>query len=78
MSIQDLLSVVLVLGFLIITACVVYVTFYLVQALKAITNLSNSWEDVTENIKEKIQMKALAALPALFVALVTKIFRKRR
>lgn len=69
---------ILIIGFLIITACTVYMTYYLVQALKSITNLSNSWEDVTENIKEKIQMKALAAIPALLVALVTRILRKRR
>lgn len=68
---QDILNLLLATGFLIITICFVYITYYLVQALKSIT-------DLTENIKDKIQMKALAAVPAALIALASKVLKRRR
>lgn len=77
MTSQDGLNLILAAGFLIITACIVYVAFYLVQALKSIRNLSESLDETTQNIKDKIQLKALAAIPALLIALIAKLLKKR-
>ena len=75
---QDFLNIILAIGFLVITACTVYVSYYLVKALKSITSLSDSLEDATQGIKDKIQLKALAAIPALLVAIAGKIIKKKR
>lgn len=76
-SSQSILNIILAVGFIVITVCVVYVTYYLVQALKSITNLSDSLDETTQDIKGKLQMKALAAVPALLIALVSKVLKKR-
>lgn len=65
---QDVLNILLTLGVLIITVCVVYITYYLVQALRSVTNLANSLGKV----------KVLAAIPALLIALASKIIKKGR
>lgn len=78
MTTQDVLNIVLIIGFLIITGCVVYFTYYFVQALKSVTNLTDSIDETAENIKNKIQMRALAALPAILISLASKIVKKRR
>lgn len=74
---QELLNIFLILGFIVITSCIVFITFYLVQALKAIAQMASSIDETTQNIKEKVQLKALAAVPALLVALVSRIFKRR-
>lgn len=61
---QDILNLFLAVGFLVVTVCVVYITYYLVKALRSITNLTDS-------------LKSLAVIPALVVALVSRIFKKR-
>lgn len=63
---------------LVITACVVYVSFYLVQALKSVTNLSDDIDEIALNIKNKVALKALTAIPALLVSLVGKVIKKKR
>lgn len=78
MSTQDTLNIFLILAVLVITVCVVYISFYLVQALKSITNLSDDLGEIALNIKNKVAIKALAAIPALLVALVGKVIKKRR
>jgi len=75
---RDILNAFLILGFLIITACTLYVSFYFVQALKSVTKLADDLLDLTQNIKDKVAMKALTAIPALLVALVGKVIQKRR
>ncbi|MDD5415904.1 MAG: hypothetical protein PHE48_02760 [Candidatus Daviesbacteria bacterium] len=75
---QDFLNIILTLGLLVITVCIVYVSYYLVKALKSVTNLSDSLEDTAQGIKDKIQIKALAAIPALLVAIAGKIIKKKR
>ncbi|MDD5147814.1 MAG: hypothetical protein PHV63_04715 [Candidatus Daviesbacteria bacterium] len=75
---QDFLNIILIIGFFVITVCIVYVSYYLVQALKSVTNLSDSLEDTAQGIKDKIQIKALAAIPALLVAIAGKIIKKKR
>lgn len=78
MNTQDILNIFLILGFVIITCCVVFTTFFMVQALKSIIRLADNLDETTQGIKEKVQMKALAAIPALLVALVSKVVRKKR
>jgi len=75
---QDFLNIILAAGLLVITACIIYVSYYLVQALKSITNLSDSLEDAAQGIRNKIQMKALAAIPALLIAIAGKIIKRKR
>ncbi|MDP3758517.1 MAG: hypothetical protein Q8Q86_02260 [Candidatus Daviesbacteria bacterium] len=72
------MNTLLVVGFLVITACIVLTTYYLVKALKSVINLTESLEETTENIKGKLQMKFLAAIPALLVALAGKLIKRRR
>lgn len=78
MSTQDTLNIFLILAVLIMTVCVVYISFYLAQALKSMTNLSDDLDEIALNIKNKVAIKALAAIPALLVALVGKVIKKRR
>lgn len=78
MTTQEILTIVLTIGFLIITVCVIFITYYLIQALKSVTNLTDSLEETTQNIKNKIQLKALAAIPALLIALAGKVIKKKR
>ncbi len=78
MGTQDLLNAVLIIGFLIIVVCISFVTFFLVQALKAVSKLAESLENTTQDVREKIQMKALRMVPALLLALVSRIFKRGR
>lgn len=75
---QNYLNIALAVGILVITICIAYVSYYLVQALKSITNLSTSLEDTAQGIKDKIRLKALAAIPALLVAIIGKIIKNKR
>ncbi|MBU1000716.1 hypothetical protein KKE78_04970 [Patescibacteria group bacterium] len=58
------------------TVCIVYVSYYLVKALKSITNLSDCLENTTQDIKEKIQTKTLTLIPAFLVAIAVKIMKQ--
>ncbi len=75
---QDVLNILVAIGFLVITVCAVYITYYLVQALKSVINLTDSLGETTQNIKDKIQMKALTVIPSLVVALIGRILKKGR
>lgn len=77
-TIQDFLIIILAVGVLVITACLVYVSYYLVRALKSITILSDSLEDTAQGIKDKVQLKALAAIPALLITIIGKIIKNKR
>ena len=59
MNTQDLLNFSLALGFIVITTCVVFTTFFLIQALKSLSNAAQDISDTTQGIKEKLQMKVL-------------------
>lgn len=72
------MSIILAVGFLVIVACIALVTFYLIKALKSITNLAESVSDTTQNIKDKLQMRAWAIIPALLVAIVRRIIKRGR
>lgn len=78
MNTTDTLNVLLILALLIITACIVYAAYYFGQALKSVTTLSDDLMEITEGIKDKVRLKALSAIPALMIALVSKIIKKRR
>lgn len=78
MSTQDLLNLSLFIGIIVITICIVFVTFFFVQALKSINSLASDISDTAQSIKEKLQFKALAAIPALLVALAAKVIRRKR
>ena len=73
---QEFLSILLAVGLVIIMVCLVFTTYYLIKALQSITSLADTLEDTTQNIKNKIQMKALAAIPALLVAIAGKIMKQ--
>lgn len=74
---QDILNILLGIGVLAIAVCIIFTTYFLVRALKSVTNLTNSLESATQDIKSKLQMRALLTIPALLIGLVNKIFRKR-
>lgn len=78
MATQDLLNLILALGIIVITVCFVFITFYLVQSLKSISNMASDISDATQSIKDKIQMKVLAAIPALLVALAGRVIKRKR
>lgn len=75
---KDILDITLILGFVIIVICAVYITYYLIRALKAISDLSDSLLDTTLDIRDRLQKNALSAIPALVMALIGKVLKKRR
>lgn len=75
---QESLNILLLIGFLVTVACIVFVTYYLVKALKSIINLTESLAETSDNIKQKLQMRFLAAIPALIVALAGKLIKRGR
>lgn len=74
---QDILNILLGIGVLIVAVCIIFTTYFLVRALKSITNLTDSLESTAQDIKSKLQMRVLLTIPALLIGLVNKIFRKR-
>lgn len=75
---QDILNIFLIFGILVITACAIYVSLYLVQALKSLTSLANDLDEVAQNVKNKIGIKILSAIPKVLVSLIGKVIKKRR
>lgn len=67
---QETFYLILVLGFVVIIACAIYATYYFVKVLKSITSL-------TDSVSDKLQMKALALIQAVLVAIFSKIIKKR-
>lgn len=78
MNSQEILNVFLIIGILVIIPCVIFATYYFVQALKSITQLADDLDETAQNLKNKIQMKALTAILALLISLASKIIKKRR
>lgn len=74
---QDVLNIFLIIALVVVVACIVYVSFYLVSALKSITNLTDDTDEVVEGLKSKVQMKALLAIPAILISLAGKLIKKR-
>lgn len=74
---SDVLNFLLILGFLIITICIVLATFFLVKALKSIARLTDNLENTSENFKNSLQIKALSSIPAIILALISRLLRRR-
>lgn len=77
MGSQEITNIILVVGFLIITLCIIFVTYFLIKALKSITDLANSLQNTTQIFREKIQMNILRLIPAVLVGLIGRFFKKR-
>ncbi len=75
---QQMLYTFLIIALLIVTTCIVFITYYMIQALKSITTLAENLIETTEGLKNKVGLKALAAIPPILVALVGKIIRRGR
>lgn len=78
MNSQNILNVFLIILLAIASVSIAYIAYYFVKALKSITNFSDNLNEATEKLKDRVQLKVLTAIPALLVALVGKIIRKRR
>lgn len=78
MSTQDILNIFLIISLFIFITCVVFTTYYLIQALKAVTVLAEDLKNTTQGFKDKVSLKVLAAIPSVFVALLSKIIRRGR
>lgn len=66
-SLQDFLTILLAIELFVITACIVLVSYFLIKALKSLTHLAESFG----------RIKPLLTIPALIVALVSRLFKKR-
>ena len=78
MSLQDALNIFLIIGLVTFIVSASLITYFTVKALKAITSLANNIEETTANIKDGMRLRALAALPALLMSLVSKFVKKGR
>ena len=78
MNPADLLYLVLGIGFVIIVACIIFVTIYFVKALKSVRDLIDNADNIAMGIKNGMKLKALATLPALLIALISRTIRNRR
>lgn len=81
MSTSDFLNIVLAFGFLVIISCIGFISFFLVKALKAITNLANNLEETAKDvqiIKNKIMMGILAGLSTLLATFVTGVIKRKK
>lgn len=74
---QEILNIFLILALFVITACIIFITFYLIKALKSFTLLADDLDETAQSLKNRLQWKALAAIPALIVALASRVFKKR-
>lgn len=73
---QNTLNLFLLIFLVVIASCAVIATVYFVLALRSFTHLADEWSQIAENLKEKIKLKVLAAIPSFLLALVQKL-RKR-
>lgn len=78
MNTQDAFYTLLIIGIITIIVCAIYTTYYLVKALRAITNFLNNLEDAAISVKDRLTIRAMAAVPAILLALASKLIRKRR
>lgn len=76
MNTQEVLNLSLTIAIIVITICVGFVSFYLVRALKSFTNLAENIDETASDIRSKLQLKFLTAIPALVLGLISKFKRK--
>lgn len=74
MNVQEAVSIILAVGFLVIALSIVLVSVYFIKALKSLTNLADALQNTTEDIRAKIQNKFIAAVPTLLLALLGRLF----
>lgn len=77
MSNQEIINLLLTVGLLIMAVCAILISYFLIRALKAITNLADALQNTTENIREKVQMNILQFVPAIAVGLISRFLKKR-
>lgn len=75
---SDTLNLFLIIGVITITGCMVFLTYFFIQALRSIQNLSEHLIDATQGLKDRVGLKAIAAIPAVLVALVGKLLKRGR
>lgn len=81
MSTQDILNTILILVLIILVACLSSITYFLIQALKAITRLTDNLEETTRDInslKGSLQLKFLSALPVFLASLASRFLKRGR
>ena len=75
------MNIILILLLAILVVCLSSITYFLIQALKAITRLADNLEETAKDIntlKGSLKMKFLTALPILLASLAGKIIKRRR
>lgn len=80
MSSGDFLNTILVLALLTITGSAVFVSFYLVKALRSLTKLVDNLENTAEDIKlikNQLKVKVLTTFIAVLAGLLGRFFKKR-
>ncbi|OGE37041.1 hypothetical protein A3B45_04085 [Candidatus Daviesbacteria bacterium RIFCSPLOWO2_01_FULL_39_12] len=80
MQITDLTSTLLVLSILIITGCVIYVSYYLGKALRSVTELVDNLEESAEDlklIKNQLKIKVVTTFVAVLAGLLGKFFKRK-
>ena len=78
MNIQEVVSLILASAVFVISVCIVFISYFLIKALKSITLLSDSLQNTTEDIREKIQNNILRLVPALVIGLIGKLIKRGR
>lgn len=73
---QETLNIFLIIFFAVMTGCLLITTYFLVRALKVIINLADHLNETAESLRNKFQLKALAAVPAILLGILRN-FRKR-
>ncbi len=74
---QDFLNIVLAIGVIVLAACLVTSSYFFIKALKSISSLADNLEETTQTLKNRVQLKFLATIPALFIALASKLRKGR-
>ncbi len=74
---RDILNIFLILTLITVTVCLAFITFFVIQALKAVQNLADHLVDTTAGLRDKMGFKALGALPPILFALISKFIRRR-
>ena len=78
MNTQDILSIFLILGIITVSACMIVLTYFFIQALKAIQGMADRISSTTEGLKNGLGLKMLTAIPSIFIALLSKFIKRGR
>lgn len=81
MNTQDILNAFLIIGILLLLVYLTLITYFLIQALKAITRVADNLKETAKDInslKGSLQMKFLSTLPLFLAGLVGKFLKRGR